>query len=66
MDREPGGIVIQKKFRPAWTQWDQRTIRKVVRIHKRRARRIYKQYLKTGSNHDFLRSQVILGQWDFD
>lgn len=57
---------VTKNYKPKWTIWNRKTVRKHVIEQKRYCRRAYKQYLKTGSIRDFNRSQRQITNWDFD
>lgn len=57
---------VTKNYKPKWTIWRPETIRADVIAHKRRTRRAFKQFLKTGSQKDFNRSQKLLTRWEFD
>jgi hypothetical protein len=59
-------FVVAKNYKPKWTCWRASTVTEEKRIANRKARRAFKQYLKTGSIKDFNRSQKMLTQWDFD
>jgi len=61
-----GKNIVAKDLRPVWTRWNPKTVNKKIAAAKRRARRTYKQYLKTGSLRDFNRSQLKITRWDFD
>ena len=52
--------------RPHYTVWSKSEVIAVKKAHRRRSRRTYKQYLKTGRIEDFNRSQKLLTNWDFD
>jgi hypothetical protein len=66
MDFYLGKDVVAKDLRPKWTCWKSETVNADVQAHKRRTRRAYRQYLKTGSIKDFNRSQKKITRWDFD
>ena len=57
---------VAKYYKPRWTIWSPKLVSDEVIAHKRRTRRAYKQYLRTGSMRDFDRSQRIITNWDFD
>jgi len=57
---------VAKHYKPRWTMWNRKTVRYFVIAHKRRCRRAYRQYLRTGSLRDYNRSQKMITQWDFD
>ena len=61
-----GSNTVAKDLRPIFTIWNPSTINADKKAHKRRGRRTYKQYLKTGSLRDFNRSQKKITRWDFD
>jgi len=66
MDILQGKVILAETYKPKWTCWDRRTVRKHVTAHKRKMRRIYKQYLRTGDVRDYNRSQYLMTRWDFD
>jgi hypothetical protein len=66
MDFYLGNYVVAKDLHPKWTIWNPSTVNADVKAHKRRARRAYRQYLKTGAIKDFNRSQKKITRWDFD
>jgi len=66
MDYYLGEYTVAKDLHPKWTIWNPSTVTKDIIAAKRRARRTYKQYLKTGSMVDFNRSQKKITRWDFD
>ena len=57
---------VAKHYKPRWTIWSPKSVAEDVKLHKRRTRRAYKQYLKTGTQKDFDRSQRLITNWDFD
>ena len=57
---------VAKYYKPQWTIWSPKTVSNEVIAHKRRCRRAFKQYLKTGAQKDFDRSQRLITNWDFD
>lgn len=57
---------VAKYYKPRWTVWAPPTVKEEVKLHKRRTRRAFKQYLRTGSIKDFNRSQKLITNWDFD
>ena len=57
---------VTKHYKPRWTCWKRETVSEDVKLHKRRTRRAFKQYIKTGSQRDFDRSQRQITDWDFD
>jgi len=61
-----GGKILAKDYHPQMTRWNPSTVAKHVKIHKRKMRRIYKQYLRTGDIRDYNRSQYLMTRWDFD
>jgi len=61
-----GSLTVVKDLRPKFTIWNPSTVNEDVKLHKRRGRRIYKQYLKTGDIRIFNRSQKKITRWDFD
>lgn len=66
MDYYFGKDVVAKDLRPIWTGWKSETVNDDIKAHKRRARRAFRQYLKTGDIRDFNRSQRKITRWDFD
>ena len=66
MDIYAGDRIVAKNYKPKWTCWDRKTVKKHKNIHKRKMRRIYKLYLKTGDIRDYNRSQYLMTTWDFD
>ena len=61
-----GVYVVAKDLKPIYTCWNPKTVNKYIKDHKRKARRIYKQYLKTGDVRLFNKSQHKITRWDFD
>lgn len=66
MDILKGGVILAKEYKPKWTCWRPSTVTKHAIIHKRKMRRIYKQYLKTGDIRDYNRSQYLMTRKEFD
>jgi hypothetical protein len=66
MEIYAGKWITAKDLHPVFTIWNTGEVQKDIRRAKRRARRIYKQYLKTGDIRDFNRSQRKISRWDFD
>ena len=66
MDRELNTKNVAMDLRPKWTLWNPATVSKDIKAHKRRCRRAYKQYLKTGTVRDFNRANSMISRWDFD
>ena len=66
MDFYLGKDVVTKDLRPVWTRWNSKTVRDNIKAHRRKTRRIYRQYLRTGDIRDFDRSQTKITRWDFD
>ena len=66
MDYYLGEGVVAKDLRPIYTCWGRATVASHIKAHKRRCRRAYRQYLKTGDIRDFNRSQIKITRWDFD
>lgn len=66
MDFEIGKNTVAKDLRPKWTIWNPKTVNKDIKAHKRKARRNYKQYLKTGDFRQFEKSQKLITRWNFD
>lgn len=58
--------ILNKHYKPKWTCWRQKTVKKHVKLHNRRGRRVYKLYLKTGRIEDFNRACRPMTNWDFD
>lgn len=58
--------IVAKNLKPKYTIWNPKTVIEDIKIHKRHARRSYKQYLRTGRIQDFNRSQRKITNWDFD
>lgn len=65
-DYELGEYIVAKDLKPIWTIWNPKTVAKDIKTHKKRARRSYKQYLKTGDIRNFNKSQRKITRWDFD
>ena len=61
-----GEYTVAKDLRPKWTCWKSATVTADKQAHKRKARRVYRHYLKTGDVRIFNRSQKKLTRWDFD
>ena len=61
-----GSDTVTQDLRPIFTIWNPTTVNADIKAHKRRERRAYKQYLKTGAIRDFNRSQRKITRWDFD
>ena len=66
MDYYLGKDVVAKDLRPIWTRWNTKTVNDNIKAHKRRTRRAYRQYIRTGDIRDFNRSQRKITRWDFD
>lgn len=66
MDYEIGSDVLIKDLKPIYTIWNPKTVAKYIKAHKKRARRSYKQYLKTGDFRLFKKSQKKITRLDFD
>ena len=66
MDYYLGKDVVVKDLRPRWTCWKHTTVNADIQAHKRKARRIYRQYIRTGDIRDYNRSQRKITRWDFD
>ena len=58
--------IVGKDLKPKWTIWNPKTVAKRVKEHKRRTRRAYKMYLKTGDIRQFNKSQIMITRRDFD
>jgi hypothetical protein len=61
-----GEKVIAKCVRPKYTIWKQTTVHKRIKASARRSRRIFKQYLKTGSLRLLKAAERKITSWDFD
>jgi hypothetical protein len=61
-----GEKVIAKSVRPKYTLWKQTTVHKRIKASARRSRRIFKQYLKTGSLRLLKAAERKVTSWDFD
>jgi hypothetical protein len=66
MDYFIGEYVVAEDLKPIWTIWKHTTVVKDIKAAKRRARRTYKQYLRTGDIRQFNKSQRKITRWDFD
>jgi hypothetical protein len=66
MDFYLGKDIVAKDLRPKFTIWRHTEINKDIKAARRRSRRAYRQYLKTGAIRDFNRSQKKITRWDFD
>lgn len=66
MDFYEGKNVVTASYKPKWTIWNRKTVTIHLVAHKRRSRRVYKHYLKTGDIRDYNRSQRKITSWDFD
>ena len=66
IDYYSGKNIVAKDLRPIYTMWSHTEIQKDIKAAKRRARRVYKQYLKTGDIRDYNRSQRKITRSDFD
>jgi hypothetical protein len=65
-ERFIGRPIVDKELHPIYASWNGKTVRKIVKIHKRSSRRSYRQYLKTGNMIDYNRSQKRISRHDFD
>jgi hypothetical protein len=63
---ETGRKVIAKHVRPQYTVWKQTTVHKRIKASARRSRRVFKQYLKTGSLRLLKAAERKITSWDFD
>jgi hypothetical protein len=61
-----GEKVIAKCVRPKYTIWKQTTVHKRIKASARRSRRVFKQYLKTGSLRLLKAAERKITSWDFD
>ena len=66
MDYYLGDYVVVEDLKPIYTIWNPKTVAKDIKAHKRKARRSYKQYLKTGDVRQFNKSQEKITRYDFD
>lgn len=66
MDYYLGEYVVVEDLKPIYTIWNPKTVAKDIKAHKRKARRSYKQYLKTGDIRQFNKSQKKITRYDFD
>jgi hypothetical protein len=66
MDFLIGGVIVANDYKPKWTCWTHKTVKLHKDQHKRKARRLYKHYLKTGCISDYNRSQYLMTRKDFD
>ncbi len=66
MDYFLGENTVAEDLHPIYTIWNHYTVKKDIIAHKRRARRTYRHYLKTGNIRDFDRSQRKISRYDFD
>jgi hypothetical protein len=66
MDFYEGGVILAANYKPIRTCWTHKTVAAHVKAHKRKSRRLYKHYLKTGNIRDYNRSQRMMTRWDFD
>lgn len=65
-DLELGQDPITKHVRPIWTQWRPSTVHKDIKAQARKRRRVFKQYLKTGSLRLLQAAERKITSWDFD
>jgi hypothetical protein len=63
---ETGQKVIAKSVKPHYTVWKQTTVHKRIKASARRSRRIFKQYLRTGSLRLLKAAERKITSWDFD
>ena len=61
-----GDYCVCKDLKPIWTCWSHDTVRDDIKAHKRRSRRAYRQYLKTGDVRDLNRANRKVSRRDFD
>lgn len=61
-----GDYCVCKDLKPIWTGWSHETVRGNIKAHKRRSRRLYRQYLKTGDIRDFIKANRKISRRDFD
>lgn len=66
MDYYLGKDIVAKDLRPVWTRWRSTTIKEFKTAAKRRHRRAYRQYIRTGDIRDYNRSQRKITRWEFD
>ena len=57
---------VSKNYKPRVTCWNRKTVRAIIKLHKRSVRHAAKQYLKTGHWRDLKRAQKQITNWDFD
>jgi hypothetical protein len=65
-DIEAGRKVIAKNVRPVYTMWKRKTVHNTIKSKVRRSRRVFKQYLKTGSLRLLRAAERKVTSWDFD
>lgn len=58
--------MLAKDYKPKWTCWKHKTVKKRVKDHKRYCRRKFKQFLKSGNIRDLDASRKLLTRFDFD
>jgi hypothetical protein len=63
---ESGQKVLAKSVRPHYTVWKQTTVHKRIKAKVRRSRRIFKQYLRTGSLRLLKAAEKKVTSWYFD
>ena len=61
-----GDSVVGKDLKPIYTIWNPKTVSKDIKAHKRKSRRTYKNYLRTGDIRQFNKSQTMITRRDFD
>ena len=63
---EPGKNPMTKQTRPKWTIWNPKTVHNDTKSRVRSKRRIFKQYLRTGSLRLLKSAERKLTSLDFD
>jgi len=66
MQLEIGKDPITKCIRPKYTVWKQTEVHKDIKAQVRKRRRVFKQYLKTGSLRLLQAAERKITSWDFD
>jgi hypothetical protein len=57
---------VGRFYKPRFVAMRRETVRQMVTFHKRKVRHAAKQFLKTGSRHDWNRMSEQITNWDFD
>ena len=63
---EPRKNPMTKQTRPKWTIWNPKTVHNDIKGRVRSKRRIFKQYLRTGSLRLLQAAERKITSWDFD